>query len=148
MIANLPSTWDTAPIPDVIHDPSNTTHLSGRLELWPNYRLNVTNRLKSVIGYFNLHFNLITTIIIYKYDCYYAPFEFNAIPYAWWNDRDGNPQYFWAGDNTEGNHTCQCGIDGNCVDNYAKCNCDAAVYAQLVDDGKYYGDIINNTIYK
>ncbi|XP_046459310.1 uncharacterized protein LOC124205831 [Daphnia pulex] len=70
-----------------------------------------------------------------KYDCYYAPFELSGYAYSWWNDRDGNAQYFWAGDNTEGIHTCQCGIDGNCVDNYAKCNCDAAVYAQLFDDG-------------
>ena len=73
---------------------------------------------------------------MFQYDCYYAPFEFDKIPYAWWNDRDGNAQYFWAGNKTtSGNHTCQCGIDGNCVGNSFKCNCDAAAPIQLVDDG-------------
>ncbi|XP_057368939.1 uncharacterized protein LOC130690004 [Daphnia carinata] len=69
-----------------------------------------------------------------KYDCYYAPFEFNTIPYAWWNDRYGNAKYFWSGGNTEA-HICQCGIDGNCVDATVKCNCDATVPLQLVDSG-------------
>ncbi|XP_046456833.1 uncharacterized protein LOC124203958 isoform X2 [Daphnia pulex] len=46
-----------------------------------------------------------------------------------------NAQYFWAGNNTDGVHTCQCGIDSNCVDPAVKCNCDALVPLQLVDDG-------------
>jgi hypothetical protein len=55
--------------------------------------------------------------------------------YAWWNDKDGNAQNVWSGNNTNGIHTCQCGIDGNCVDPALKCNCDAAAPVQLVDDG-------------
>ncbi|XP_046646354.1 uncharacterized protein LOC124336548 [Daphnia pulicaria] len=70
-----------------------------------------------------------------RYDCNYAPFESNDVAYSWWNDREGNSQYFWAGSNTDGVHTCQCGIDGNCVDPAAKCNCDALAPLQLVDDG-------------
>ncbi|XP_046456611.1 uncharacterized protein LOC124203801 [Daphnia pulex] len=70
-----------------------------------------------------------------RYDCNYAPFESNGVAYSWWNDREGNAQYFWAGSNTDGVHTCQCGIDANCVDPAAKCNCDALVPLQLVDDG-------------
>ncbi|XP_046459494.1 uncharacterized protein LOC124205942 [Daphnia pulex] len=70
-----------------------------------------------------------------KYECYYAPFEFGNTVYAWWNDRNGNPQYFWAGNNMDGIHTCQCGISGNCADNSLKCNCDTAAPVQLVDDG-------------
>ena len=73
--------------------------------------------------------------IFIQYDCYYAPFEFSNIEYAWWNDRDGNAQYFWAGNNETGIHTCQCGIDGNCVDPAVKCNCDTGAPVQLVDDG-------------
>lgn len=69
-----------------------------------------------------------------RYDCYYAPLEFNTVPYAWWNDRNGNAKYFWSGGNTDA-HTCQCGIDGNCVDVTVKCNCDATVPLQLVDSG-------------
>ena len=65
-----------------------------------------------------------------------APFEFGVTVYAWWNDRNGNAQYFWAGKNTGGIHTCQCGINGDCVDNSLKCNCDVAAPIQLVDDGK------------
>jgi hypothetical protein len=73
---------------------------------------------------------------LFQYDCYYAPFKFDNTEYAWWNDRDGNAQYFWAGNNTDGIHTCQCGINGDCVDISLKCNCDAAAPIQLVDDGK------------
>ncbi|KAK4011391.1 hypothetical protein OUZ56_020505 [Daphnia magna] len=69
-----------------------------------------------------------------KYDCNYAPLELNDVAYAWWNDKYGNPQYYWAGSNNSV-HTCQCGIDGNCVDPAAKCNCDAAAPVQLTDDG-------------
>ncbi|XP_046638032.1 uncharacterized protein LOC124316249 [Daphnia pulicaria] len=70
-----------------------------------------------------------------KYDCYFASFESNGVTYSWWNDREGNAQYFWAGSNTDGVHTCQCGIDANCVDPAAKCNCDSLAPLQLVDDG-------------
>ncbi|XP_046633654.1 uncharacterized protein LOC124313031 isoform X2 [Daphnia pulicaria] len=69
-----------------------------------------------------------------KYDCYYAPFEFDKIAYAWWNDRNGNAKYFWSGGNTDV-HTCQCGIDNNCVDATLECNCDATAPAQLADNG-------------
>ncbi|EFX82526.1 hypothetical protein DAPPUDRAFT_27396, partial [Daphnia pulex] len=70
-----------------------------------------------------------------KYDCYYTPFELNGVAYSWWNDREGNAQYFWSGSNTDGVHTCRCGIDGNCVDSAVKCNCDTISPIQLVDDG-------------
>ncbi|XP_046639768.1 uncharacterized protein LOC124320908 [Daphnia pulicaria] len=70
-----------------------------------------------------------------RYDCNYAPFELNGVAYSWWNDREGNAQYFWAGSNTGGVHTCQCGIDGNCVDSAVKCNCYTISPIQLVDDG-------------
>ncbi|XP_046638029.1 uncharacterized protein LOC124316246 isoform X2 [Daphnia pulicaria] len=70
-----------------------------------------------------------------RYDCNFAPFELYGVAYSWWNDREGIPQYFWAGSNTDGVHTCQCGIDANCVDPAAKCNCDSLAPLQLVDDG-------------
>jgi hypothetical protein len=69
-----------------------------------------------------------------KYDCNYAPFEFNNVPYAWWNDRNGNPHYYWAGSATDV-HSCQCSIDQNCVDGTAKCNCDSISPTQLTDAG-------------
>ncbi|XP_057373146.1 uncharacterized protein LOC130694024 [Daphnia carinata] len=69
-----------------------------------------------------------------KYDCNNAPLELNGVSYAWWNDKYGIPQYYWAGSNNSV-HTCQCGIDGTCVDPVAKCNCDAAAPVQLFDDG-------------
>ena len=82
--------------------------------------------------------NSIFIFFFIQYDCYYAPFQFDK-PYAWWNDRDGNAQYFWAGNNTDGIHTCQCGIDGNCADtNSLKCNCDASAPVQLSDEGKHF----------
>ncbi|XP_046454475.1 uncharacterized protein LOC124202220 [Daphnia pulex] len=69
-----------------------------------------------------------------KYDCNFAPFELNEVAFGWWNDKDGNSKYFWSGGNTD-THTCQCGIDANCVETYIKCNCDAAAPVQLSDDG-------------
>ncbi|KZS14837.1 Contactin associated protein 1-like protein [Daphnia magna] len=68
------------------------------------------------------------------YDCTYAPFEFNNVPFGWWSDRHGNPQYFWAGSNASA-HTCQCSIDQSCVDATAKCNCDSTSPMQLTDQG-------------
>ncbi|EFX66774.1 neurexin IV [Daphnia pulex] len=69
-----------------------------------------------------------------QYDCNYAPFEFNNVPYAWWNDRNGDPHYYWAGSATDV-HSCQCSIDQNCVDGTAKCNCDSISPTQLTDAG-------------
>ena len=71
-----------------------------------------------------------------QYDCYVAPLEFNGMQESWWNDRNGAPRYFWTGKNTNNNqHTCQCGIDKNCVDSAFKCNCDSVAPIQLVDNG-------------
>ncbi|KAI9559378.1 neurexin IV [Daphnia sinensis] len=70
-----------------------------------------------------------------RYECHYAPFEFNNVPFAWWNDRNGNPQYFWTGTFEKGVHACQCSIDGNCVDASVMCNCDATAPTPLADQG-------------
>jgi len=70
-----------------------------------------------------------------RYDCFYAPFEFGDVVYSWWNDQDGSAKYFWAGANSKNNHTCQCGIDGNCVEPVMKCNCDSTAPEQLADVG-------------
>ncbi|EFX61590.1 hypothetical protein DAPPUDRAFT_18957, partial [Daphnia pulex] len=51
-----------------------------------------------------------------------------------WNDKGGIAKYFWSGNNTD-THTCQCGIDENCVETSFKCNCDSAAPIQLSDDG-------------
>ncbi|XP_046461282.1 uncharacterized protein LOC124207727 isoform X1 [Daphnia pulex] len=69
-----------------------------------------------------------------QYDCYFAPFQFDGISYAWWNDKNRNPEYFWSGSN-DSVHTCQCGIDRNCVDPSLECNCDSAAPVQLTDNG-------------
>ncbi|KAK4004506.1 hypothetical protein OUZ56_006240 [Daphnia magna] len=69
-----------------------------------------------------------------QYDCNFAPFEFDDVSYAWWNNKDGNSEYFWAGSD-DSVHTCQCGIDGNCVDASLKCNCDSAAPIPLTDTG-------------
>ena len=61
--------------------------------------------------------------------------EFDNIAYSWWNDRNGNAKYFWSGGSTNV-HTCQCGIDNNCIDANLECNCDATAPLQLVDSGK------------
>ena len=70
-----------------------------------------------------------------QYDCNYAPLETNGVAHAWWNDRNGVAQYFWAGSNNS-IHTCQCGIDHNCIELYNFCNCDSAAPVPLNDSGK------------
>lgn len=77
---------------------------------------------------------IVLRLHISQYDCTYAPFEFNNVPFGWWSDRHGNPQYFWAGSNASA-HTCQCSIDQSCVDATAKCNCDSTSPMQLTDQG-------------
>jgi hypothetical protein len=49
------------------------------------------------------------------------------------NDRDGNVQNFWAGNNETRIHT-QCLINRNCVDPTLKCKCDTGAPVKLVDD--------------
>ncbi|XP_046462614.1 uncharacterized protein LOC124208790 isoform X1 [Daphnia pulex] len=71
---------------------------------------------------------------IIKYDCNFSPFEIAGVSYCWWNDKGGIAKYFWSGNNTD-THTCQCGIDGNCVETPLTCNCDSAAPIQLSDDG-------------
>ena len=80
-----------------------------------------------------------------QYDCFGAPFEFNGEAQSWWNDRNGVQRYFWAGTNNKYNqHTCQCGIDNNCVDTKSKCNCDSLTFKQLTDKGIYHQLFNNN----
>jgi spore maturation protein CgeB len=69
-----------------------------------------------------------------QYDCNFAPFELNDVSFCWWNDKDGNAKYFWSGGNTDV-HTCQCGIDQNCVEAFMKCNCDSNAPVELSDIG-------------
>lgn len=75
---------------------------------------------------------------IIKVDCYDAAFEFNGVPYAWWNDRNGDPRYFWSGVNNNSSdryHTCQCGLDGSCKEKSLSCNCDSDLAIELSDVG-------------
>ncbi|EFX78912.1 hypothetical protein DAPPUDRAFT_28846, partial [Daphnia pulex] len=52
-----------------------------------------------------------------------------------WNDRNGNEQYYWHG-NDNSTHMCSCGIAKMCVDPSKNCNCDAIVPVDLVDEGE------------
>ena len=74
-------------------------------------------------------------MLLMQYDCFIAPLEFNGEQKSWWNDRNGAERYFWAGANNN-QHTCQCGIENNCVDRSQKCNCDAMEVVQLTDNGR------------
>ena len=70
-----------------------------------------------------------------QYACVSAPLKFNGIHYAWWQDRHGHEQHFWSGDGAL-EHTCQCGIDGDCFDASVKCNCDLLEPELLMDTGE------------
>ncbi|XP_046460368.1 uncharacterized protein LOC124207112 isoform X2 [Daphnia pulex] len=68
-------------------------------------------------------------------NCVGAPFTLNNVDYAWWNDINGEKRNFWSGADATA-HTCQCGIDGNCIRADLKCNCDANVAVSLSDNGE------------
>jgi hypothetical protein len=70
----------------------------------------------------------------FKFDWFSVPFEFNNVAYDWWNDRYNVRRFHWAGSNQSA-HTCQCGIDRNCVLSDMNCNCDALAAAQLSEEG-------------
>ncbi|CAG0885541.1 unnamed protein product [Darwinula stevensoni] len=59
-----------------------------------------------------------------RYDCYSTALTVSGTNYAWWVDRHGEPQYYWAGSHA-GKHVCSCGLTDNCVDPTVPCNCDA-----------------------
>ncbi|CAG0889756.1 unnamed protein product [Darwinula stevensoni] len=59
-----------------------------------------------------------------RYDCFSTALYDGEIQYAWWEDRHGDPQYYWDGSHA-GEHMCNCGLTGNCVDPTFSCNCDA-----------------------
>ena len=81
-------------------------------------------------------------------NCVGAPFtdEGLGVDYAWWNDIDGVVRNFWSG-NDETAHTCQCGIDVNCIRTDLKCNCDANVAVSLSDIGIFLKNIYWNSIF-
>ena len=88
---------------------------------------------------YNIHFDdrYVACFNVMQYDCVSSPLERIGISYAWWNDRNGNPQYFWSGSNSRV-HVCQCGIEKTCFENDVRCNCDSNAKLQLVDYGKFH----------
>lgn len=120
----------------IIHYSASSKQLSALIELSSECRqsIQVLEILSSALIRLKQFLKKIFYFI--KYDCNYAPFEFNGIQYAWWNNRNGNPQYYWAGRNASV-HTCQCGINHNCVDSSTKCNCDSAAPVLLYDNGEF-----------
>lgn len=60
--------------------------------------------------------------------------DFNGVPYSWWEDVNEISRYFWSG-NDPNIHTCQCGIEQNCLDNQFRCNCDSNQQKTLIDNG-------------
>jgi len=80
-------------------------------------------------------------VIISQFDSFVVPLEFNLTQYGYWNDRNGGKQIFWAGPATS-QHTCQCGIENNCVERNFKCNADTLAPIDVFDEG-----IISNPIF-
>ena len=70
-----------------------------------------------------------------------VPLEYNKTQYGYWNDRNNKKQIFWAGPATS-EHTCQCGINNNCINWTHKCNVDYISNTSLIDEGiiLYYSE--------
>merc|ERR1712136_104652 len=72
-----------------------------------------------------------------RYNCFLAPLAGNnGEPVGAWVSRYGIEKYYFTGSN-EDIHTCDCGLDGSCVDSAHgyTCNCDADQPVSLVDTG-------------
>ncbi len=92
----------------------------------------IISRNKDVIFFF-FWFN--GAVWLYsQVNCVGAPFTLYVINFAWWDDINGVERNFWSGAD-ETAHTCQCGLDGNCIRADLKCNCDANVAVSLSDIG-------------
>jgi len=70
-----------------------------------------------------------------QFDSTGVPLEYKNMQYGFWNDRNNKKQIFWAGPATS-QHTCQCGINNNCIERSYKCNTDSLAPIELVDEGK------------
>ena len=74
-----------------------------------------------------------------QYDCVNASLNVNGVAFSWWNDRNGTARYFWSGSTGSNssiqNPVCQCGMDGNCIEDFLPCNCDSVLQTQLSDSG-------------
>ena len=74
---------------------------------------------------------------VIQFDSIGVPIEYKNAQYGFWNDRNGGKQIFWAGPTTS-QHTCQCGIENNCVEKAYKCNGDSLAPIDLVDEGIHF----------
>lgn len=56
-------------------------------------------------------------------------------PFSWWVSRHNRPMDYWAG-GLPGSRKCECGIQGNCIDQTKWCNCDAGSFEWQEDSGE------------
>ena len=79
-----------------------------------------------------------------RYDCLLAPLNDDNLNYGYWNDKQGDPQYYWDGSHN-GEHVCSCFYqEEGCFEQNVKnvrCNCDAGVPEMKMD----FGTITNKT---
>ena len=70
-----------------------------------------------------------------RYDCRSAPLEFNGVAQSWWTDRNGERHADFTGGKADGPSRCQCGLEGNCLDQGLSCNCNAVSPLPTSDTG-------------
>ena len=80
--------------------------------------------------------NNLTNVQLKWYDCVDASLQFNNVNYSWWNDRNGEPKYFWSENNSRV-HICKCGIKENCHESDKDVLCDGRlVYVDRIQQQK------------
>ncbi len=77
-----------------------------------------------------------TSFVIFQYNCFAAPLlQEGEVNFGWWSGRDGVKSYYWDGAYAPDEHICACGVDGSCIGDVHKCNCDSSAPEWLSDVG-------------
>lgn len=56
--------------------------------------------------------------------------------WGWWIGRNNQNNYYWGG-SAPGTHKCKCGLEGGCLNNEPRCNCDAGLGREGITDGGF-----------
>ena len=73
-----------------------------------------------------------------KYECYFAPLQYQGVDLGYWLDKNGDKQIYWTGANY-GRHFCSCHFEEEgCFGQQTygnNCNCDSSAASELSDVG-------------
>merc|ERR1719203_1044932 len=76
-----------------------------------------------------------------SFKCFGSPLKIGSKNIGYWLDRQGDPQYFFDGNQTD-QHGCKCKQDNSCETSFGNefgCNCNARLPEWNIDEGTISG---------